>query len=509
MAYLLGVDIGTSGTKTVLFDELGNTRASDLQEYPLYQPKNGWAEQDPEDWWKATYVSIKNVLAKSGVSPDDVKGVGLSGQMHGLVLLDKDNKVLRRSIIWCDQRSAAECEQITQLVGAKRLIEITANPALTGFTASKIMWVKNHEPEVFDKAVKILLPKDYVRYMLTGEYATEVSDASGMQLLDVPNRCWSDEVLQKLGIDKSLLGKVYESQEVTGTIHQKAAELTGLKVGTPVVGGGGDQAAGAVGNGIVKPGVISSTIGTSGVVFAFTDKVSIDPLGRVHTFCHAVPNTWHIMGVAQSSGLSLQWFRNNFCREEISTADLMGVDPYYLMDNAAEKVEAGSNGLLYLPYLMGERTPHLDPDCRGVFFGLSAKHTKKEVLRAVMEGVVFSLRDSLEIIKELGVNVGQVRASGGGGKSPLWRQMQADIFNSEICTINASEGPAFGVAILAGVGSGVYKSVQEACEATIQVKTKQQPDQAVTAKYNEYYKLYRKLYQSLKQDFKALSQLVQ
>ena len=508
MAYLLGVDIGTSGTKTVLFDEMGNIRASDLQEYPLYQPKNGWAEQDPGDWWAATYVSIKNVLAKSGVSPEDVKGVGLSGQMHGLVMLDKDNQVLRRSIIWCDQRSGAECEQITSLIGAKRLIEITANPALTGFTASKIMWVKNHEPEIFDKAAKILLPKDYVRYRLTGEYATEVSDASGMQLLDVPNRCWSDEVLQKLGLNKSMLGKVYESQEVTGTIHSKAAELTGLKVGTPVVGGGGDQAAGAVGNGIVKPGVISSTIGTSGVVFAYSDKVSIDPLGRVHTFCHAVPNTWHIMGVTQGAGLSLQWFRNNFCKDEIATAELMEVDPYYLMDKAAEKVEAGSNGLVYLPYLMGERTPHLDPDCRGVFFGLSAKHTKKEVLRSVMEGVVYSLKDCMEIIKELGVDVSEIRASGGGGKSPLWRQMQADVFNSEICTINASEGPAFGVAILAGVGSGVYKSVPEACEATIQVKTRQPADQAVTIRYNEYYKLYKSLYRSLKQDYKTLAKLV-
>ncbi|NLN66504.1 MAG: xylulokinase [Clostridiaceae bacterium] len=508
MAYLLGVDIGTSGTKTVLFDEMGNIRASDLQEYPLYQPKNGWAEQDPGDWWAATYVSIKNVLAKSGVSPEDVKGVGLSGQMHGLVMLDKDNQVLRRSIIWCDQRSGAECEQITSLIGAKRLIEITANPALTGFTASKIMWVKNHEPEIFDKAAKILLPKDYVRYRLTGEYATEVSDASGMQLLDVPNRCWSDEVLQKLGLNKSMLGKVYESQEVTGTIHSKAAELTGLKVGTPVVGGGGDQAAGAVGNGIVKPGVISSTIGTSGVVFAYSDKVSIDPLGRVHTFCHAVPNTWHIMGVTQGAGLSLQWFRNNFCKDEIATAELMEVDPYYLMDKAAEKVEAGSNGLVYLPYLMGERTPHLDPDCRGVFFGLSAKHTKKEVLRSVMEGVVYSLKDCMEIIKELGVDVSEIRASGGGGKSPLWRQMQADVFNSEICTINASEGPAFGVAILAGVGSGVYKIVPEACEATIQVKTRQPADQAVTTRYNEYYKLYKSLYRSLKQDYKTLAKLV-
>lgn len=508
MAYLLGVDIGTSGTKTVLFDESGNSVASDLQEYPLYQPKNGWAEQDPEDWWRATYISIRNVIAKSGVSPNEIKGLGLSGQMHGAVLLDKDNQVLRKAIIWCDQRSSAECEQITELVGAKRLIEITANPALTGFTASKVMWVKNNEPEIFDKVRKILLPKDYVRYRLTGEFATEVSDASGMQFLDVPNRCWSDEVISKLGLEKSMLGRVYESQEVTGTVHSTAAELTGLNIGTPVVGGAGDQAAGAVGNGIVKKGIISSTIGTSGVVFAYSDDVSIDPLGRVHTFCHAVPNKWHIMGVTQGAGLSLQWFRNNFCKDEIATAELMGVDPYYLMDQAAEKVEPGSNGLIYLPYLMGERTPHLDPDCRGVFFGLSAKHTKREMLRAVMEGVVYSLRDCLEIIEELGVDINQVRASGGGGKSPLWRQMQADVFNHDICTINASEGPAFGVAILAGVGSGVYSSVTEACEATIKVKSTQRANRDAHEKYNGYYKLYKNLYKSLKDDFKYLTKLV-
>jgi xylulokinase len=507
MAYLLGVDIGTSGTKTVLFDENGNTIASDLQEYPMYQPKNGWAEQEPEDWWKATCTSIKNVLAKSGVPNSEVKGVGLSGQMHGLVLLDKENQILRRSIIWCDQRTVAECAQITELVGAKRLIEITANPALTGFTASKAMWVKNHEPEIFDKVHKILLPKDYIRFCLTGEYATEVSDASGMQFLDVPNRCWSSEVLDKLGIDISMLGKVYESQEVTGTVHSKAAELTGLKPGTPVVGGGGDQAAGAVGNGIVKPGVISSTIGTSGVVFAYTDKVRIDPLGRLQSFCHAVPNTWHVMGVTQTAGLSLQWFRNNFCKEEIATAELMDVDPYYLLDKAAEKVNAGSNRLIYLPYLMGERAPHLDSDCRGVFFGLSATHTKRDLLRSVMEGVAFAMRDCLEIIKELGVEISEVRASGGGGKSPLWRQMQADIYNTDIYTINSSEGPALGVAILAGVGSGVYNSVAEACEATIKVMSKQSPNNGNVEIYKEYYKLYGKLYNSLKDDFKTLSKL--
>ncbi len=508
MAYLLGVDIGTSGTKTVLFDEQGNALASALQEYPMYQPKNGWAEQDPEDWWKATYTTINKVIAKSGVSPSEIKGLGLSGQMHGAVLLDKNNQVLRSAIIWADQRTEAECKQITELVGAKRLIEITANPALTGFTASKIMWVKNHQPEIFDKINKILLPKDYVRFCLTGEFATEVSDASGMQLLDVPNRCWSDEVLAKLGLEKSMIGKVYESQEITGTVHSKAAELTGLNVGTPVVGGAGDQAAGAIGNGIVKTGVISSTIGTSGVVFAYSDNVRIDPLGRVHTLCHAVPNTWHIMGVTQAAGLSLQWFRNNFCKEVMETAELMDVDPYYLMDQSAKKVEPGSNGLLYLPYLMGERTPHLDSDCRGVFFGLSAMHTKKEMLRSIMEGVTYSLRECYEIIQELGVEVNEVRASGGGGKSPLWRQMQADVFNHDICTINASEGPALGVAILAGVGSGVYNSVMEACDATIRVKVSENANSEAHEKYNGYYELYKKLYRSLKDDFKTMAKLV-
>ncbi len=508
MAYLLAVDIGTSGTKTVLFDTMGKTIASDTQEYPLYQPKNGWAEQDADDWWRATHVSTQNVLRKSGVDVKEIKGIGLSGQMHGLVLLDKEGKVLRKSIIWCDQRTAAECVEITEKVGAKRLIEITANPALTGFTASKILWVRNNEPQVYEKVAKILLPKDYIRYKLTGEYATEVSDASGMQLLDVPNRCWSKEVLQKLDISEGLLAKVYESYEVSATVSREAGALTGLLPGTPVVGGAGDQAAGAVGNGIVRAGVISSTIGTSGVVFAHTNKVTIDPQGRVHTFCHAVPNTWHVMGVTQGAGLSLQWFRNQFCREEMATAAGMEVDPYQLMDKEAALVEPGANGLLYLPYLMGERTPHLDADCRGVFFGLSAAHTKRDMLRAVMEGVVYSLRDCLETMRGMGLSIEEVRASGGGGKSPLWRQMQADMFGTDIQTINSSEGPALGVALLAGVGTGVYSSVPEACDATIGVVTNQSANMAAKATYDGYYKLYGQLYSSLKDDFKTLANLV-
>ncbi|NLK87919.1 MAG: xylulokinase [Clostridiaceae bacterium] len=508
MAYLLGIDIGTSGTKTVLFDETGKTITSALEEYPLYQPHIGWAEQDPEDWWKASCDGIRKVLTKSGIDPADISGIGLSGQMHGMVLLDAENKVLRRSIIWCDQRTTAECAQITSLVGEKRLIEITANPALVGFTASKIMWVKNNEPAVFEKIKKILLPKDYVRFRLTGEFATEVSDASGMQLLDVPGRCWSGEVLSKLGIERDWLADVYESQVVSAKVNNEAASLTGLKPGTPVVGGGGDQAAGAVGNGIVKPGVVSSTIGTSGVVFAYLDKISIDPKGRVQTFCHAVPDTWHVMGVTQAAGFSLKWFRDNLCKEEMSVADLMDVDPYVLMDQEAEKVEAGSNGLIYLPYLIGERTPHLDADAKGVFFGLSTVHKKRDMIRSVMEGVVYSLKDCLGIISGMGVDVSEVRASGGGGKSKLWKQMQADIFGLPITTTNSSEGPALGVALLAGVGTGVYKSVAEACDTAIKAKNIQQPDEGNIGIYSKYYELYVKLYNSLKNDYKELSKIL-
>jgi xylulokinase len=505
LSFLLGIDIGTSGTKTVLFDESSNIIAGALAEYPLYQPKIGWAEQDPNDWWKAVCTTISEVLEKSGVDAENIKGIGLSGQMHGAVLLDKNHLVLRKAIIWCDQRSSKECDQITSAIGRERLIEITANPALTGFTASKVLWVKNNEPHIFEKVKKILLPKDYIRFKLTGEFATEVSDASGMQFMDISKRVWSHEVLSKLGIDKGLLGDLYESQEVSGTVSKEASDSTGLKVGTPVAGGAGDQAAGAVGNGIVKPGAISSTIGTSGVVFAFSKDIKIDPKGRVHTFCHAVPNTWHIMGVTQGAGLSLKWFRDNFCIEEKRAAELMKIDPYILMDKEAENVQAGCNGLIYLPYMMGERTPHLDADAKGVFFGLSAKHEKQDMIRAVMEGVVYSLMDCLEIIKGLGVDITEVRASGGGGKSRLWRQMQANVFGTDINTINSSEGPALGAAILAGVGTGVYGSVLEACDAVIKPKTLQTADMNLNAVYLKYYKIYKQLYQSLKQDFKDLA----
>ncbi len=393
MNYLIGIDLGTSATKTVLFDEGGNVIASASKEYPLNQPQNGWAEQNPEDWKQAALTTIAEVVKKSGVDREEIRGLGISGQMHGLVMLDENNEVIRPSIIWCDQRTARECGEITERVGAERLIEITANPALTGFTASKILWVRNHEPENYAKCRHILLPKDYVRLVLTGEYATEVSDASGMQLLDVPNRCWSDEVLEKLEIDKALLAKVYESPEVTGTILPEIAKLTGLSEKTVVVGGAGDNAAAAVGTGVVQDGKAFTTIGTSGVVFAHSKNVTIDPKGRVHTFCCAVPGCWHVMGVTQGAGLSLQWFRNNFCQDYMEQAEKEGCDVYDYINRDVEGTPLGANRLIYLPYLMGERTPHLDPDCRGVFFGLSAIHTRKDMLRAVMEGVSYSMKD--------------------------------------------------------------------------------------------------------------------
>ena len=505
MKYLIGSDIGTSGTKTVLFDADGKVVASATVEYPLYQPQNGWAEQDPADWWDAVARTIRAVLEQSGVNAADVKGVGLSGQMHGLVMLDGEGKVLRRSIIWCDQRTAAECAEITERVGAQRLIEITANPALTGFTASKILWVRNHEPELYARCRHILLPKDYIRYELTGEFATEVSDASGMQLLDIPGRCWSAEVLEKLEIDPELLAKVYESPEVTGVVTERAAALTGLVPGTPVVGGAGDNAAAAVGTGVVEDGRAFTTIGTSGVVFAHTSQLAIDPKGRVHTFCCAVPGSWHVMGVTQGAGLSLKWFRDQFCAAEMQAAGGMGVDPYVLMDKQAERVPIGCHKLLYLPYLMGERTPHLDPDCRGVFFGLSAIHTRQDLLRAVMEGVTFSQRDSVEVLREMGVSIREMLACGGGGSSPLWRQMLADVYGCAVSTVASKEGPALGVALLAGVGAGIYPSVEEACRRVIRTNPPQEPVAEHTAEYEKYYEVYRALYPSLKENYKQLA----
>lgn len=493
MKYIIGIDIGTSATKSVLFDLCGNVIASDSTEYPLYQPQNGWAEQDPDDWWNAALKTLKTVsaVAKCG----EICGIGLSGQMHGLVMLDENGNVLRNSIIWCDGRTSAECKEIEEIIGHDRLIEITANPALPGFTSSKIMWVKKHEPHIFEKCRHILLPKDYIRYKLTGEFATDVSDASGMQLMDIKNRCWSDEVCAKLGIDMSLLPKLYESPEITGYICKKIAAETGIPAKTPVAGGAGDNAAASVGTGTVENGKAFTTIGTSGVVFAHTDKPLIDKKGRIHTFCCAVPGAWHVMGVTQAAGLSLNWFKNNIVQEF----------SYKEIDEMCENIPIGCDKLIYLPYLMGERTPVLDSDARGVFFGLSAIHTKAHMARAVIEGVSYSLLDCVNVLTETGVNTENMLICGGGSKSGFWCKMLADVYGTEVKTVQSSEGPALGAAILGGCAGGVFESVADGCRKTVRISNICNPCIKSHGEYLKYYEVYKNLYSSLKDSFKTLS----
>ena len=505
MAYIIGIDCGTGSTKTVLFDENGNVISSAAAEYPMYQPKNGYAEQNPADWKNAMIETVKAVVSGSGVNKNDIKGIGISGQMHGLVMLDKDNNVIRNSIIWCDQRTSAEVSQMNSIIGQDKLMKITANPALTGWTAAKILWVKNNEPENFEKCRHILLPKDYLRFILTGEYATDVSDASGMQLLDVPNRCWSREICSLLEIDMDMLPKVYESCQITGTLKKDMAELLGLEPSVIVAGGAGDNAAAAVGTGVAEDGKAFTTIGTSGVVFAHTSSPLIDTKGRVHTCCAAVPDCWHVMGVTQAAGLSLKWFRDNFCISEKETAVLLEKDVYCLLDREAELIPTGCEKLIYLPYLMGERTPHLDPFARGVFFGLSAVHTKKHMLRAVMEGVSYSLRDCLEVFREMNINISDMTACGGGGSSQLWRSMLADLYGCNVKTVTSKEGPALGSAVLAAVAGGIYSSVPEACKAVVRTDKVQIPDKDNSAEFEKYYSLYREIYPALKKSFEKLA----
>jgi len=448
------------------------------------------------------------VMEKAKLKPAEVKAIGLSGQMHGSVFLDKKDRVIRRAILWNDQRTAAECQEMEDRVGGREaLIKLVANPALTGFTAPKILWLRNHERENFDDTAKVLLPKDEIRRRMTGEYATEVSDASGMLLLDVANRTWSKELLKALELDVNLFARCYESEEVAGELTPQAAELLGLTTGCVVVGGAGDCAAGAVGNGIVERGVLSTSIGTSGVMFVHSDEVKIDPLGRIHTFCHAVRGKWHMMGVNLSAGGSLQWFRNELCKADIEKAKQQNVEIYDILTREAQAVRPGSQGLFFLPYLSGERTPHADPDARGCFVGLTLAHGRGHMIRAILEGVTYALRDSLDIIEGLGVPVRQIRASGGGSRSPLWRQIQADMFGRPVVTINTEEGPAYGVALLAAVGAGAFNNVQEACKATIRVVKETSPGSAAQAYYDRAFGTYQQLYRSLKDDFKRIAAL--
>ena len=508
MTCLLGLDLGTTGVKVVVIDETGRVVSRATEEYPLIVPRPGWSEQDAGGWWKASAKAVRTAVASAKTDPGDIGGVGLTGQMHGLVLLDAQGNVLRNPILWNDQRTTEQCAWITKKLGGEReIIRLTCNPVLAGFTAPKLIWVRQNEPSVYSRAKKMLLPKDFIRFKLTGSYATEVSDASGTSLFDVRRRRWSDEVVEELDIPHAMLPDVDESTAITGEVSPGASNETGLKAGTPVVGGGGDQAAGAVGNGIVRPGVISATIGTSGVVFAHTDEVKVDPEGRLHTFCHAVPCRWHVMGVMLSAGGSMRWFMDKLGAQEVQAARERSIEPYDLLTQEASKVPPGSEGLLFLPYLSGERTPHKDPDARGVFFGLSLRTGKGHLVRAIMEGVAFGMRDSLEIMRSMGVPIAQVRASGGGARSELWRQIQSDIYGVELHVMEAEEGPAFGSALIAAVGVGTYGSVEEACDKAVRTSGVVKPVPENVEMYNRRYQTYTNLYQALRPSFKELAKL--
>jgi len=499
MSYLMGIDVGTTGTRAVIVRPDGHVMGAATAPHQLMRMERpGWAEQDPEDWWQATVLGVRQVLDQTGVKGSEIAAVGLSGQMHGVVLLDGARAVLRPALIWCDQRSQPQCDWITSKVGAEKLIRLALNPALTGFSAPKLLWVREHEPATYERVAHFLLPKDYVRLRLTGEFATDVADASGTLLFDVAKRNWSKPLLSTLEIEQEWLPRVYESPEVTGQITAETAIITGLRAGTPVAAGAGDQAASAVGNGVVLPGITSATLGTSGVIFAYTGQPKLDPQGRIHTFCHAVPGKWHVMGVTQGAGLSLRWFRDELGAAEAWYASRVGADPYELILREAESAPPGSGGLLFMPYLMGERTPHLDALARGGWFGLTAAHSRAHLIRAVLEGVAFSLRDSLEIFGQLKIPVREIRVSGGGSRSFLWRQIQADVYGREVVSLREAEGSAFGAALLAGVSSKTYASVPEAAQQAIQVREHLLPQAGNVRLYDRQYDIYRQFYPAVR-----------
>ena len=495
----LGIDVGTGGTRALVIDTKGNVVASASAEHQHFaSPKPGWAEQSPQDWWRACGEAVRKVLQSGSVRAEDISCVGFSGQMHGAVLLDSKDEVVRPALIWCDQRSEAQSAELERMFGRDTLIRLTCNPPLTNFTLTKFLWVRENEPQNWSRVAHVMLPKDYVRFRLTGERAIDMADASGTLLLDVTNRRWSKEVLDKTDIKESLLPALFESPDVCGKISAAGAEATGLKVGTPVVAGAGDQAAGAVGMGIARVGAVSATIGTSGVVFASTDRPAMDPQGRLHTFCHAIPGRWHVMGVTQSAGLSLRWYRDNFGAASPGVQKKDGRDPYDVFAEEAATAPAGSEGAFWVPYLMGERTPHLDPNARAALVGLSASHTRAHVIRSIMEGVAFSLKDSFTIFEEMKIPVTSIRLGGGGARSPLWRQIQADVYGREVEIVAAEEGAAYGAAILAGTGAKEWSSVEEACDAIVRVAKRIPPSQKDSSTMQQAYGTYRKIYPALR-----------
>ncbi len=502
--YLLGIDIGTTGTRSLVINEDGSIIGSAVKEYPLYTPKPGWAEQEPEDWYDATIQTIKEVLEKNEIKGSDIKAIGLSGQMHGSVFLDKNNEVIRPAILWCDQRTEPQCQEIYNIFGYENFIKLSYNKALPGFTSPKILWLRENESENYKKVYKILLPKDYVRFMISGVYATEVSDAAGMLLMDIKNRVWSNEILNGLEIDKNFLAELYESYEISSRVNEKTAKLTGLLAGTPIAGGGGDNAAGNVGSGIIRQGIISDSIGTSGVVFAHSDSPVYDPEGRLHSFCHAVPGKWHLMGVTLSAAGSQKWYYDTFGPSKSIMQERPDLKKYKLLDAQAEKISAGSNGLIFLPYLSGERSPHGDAYARGVFFGISYVHGQDHFVRSIMEGVAFSQLDCLNLMRSLGINSDKIVLIGGGSRSKIWREIICDVFETPLITLKNEEGPAFGAALLGGVGCGLYKSVEEAVGKTVRQADEIKPNSGNFPIYRKTYDIYRSLYKDLKDDFKKL-----
>jgi len=503
---LLGLDIGTSGTKALLLSENHAVLAAAESPHQLLTPRPGWTEQDPECWWKACQLATKAVLAKAGVKGSAVRAIGLSGQMHGSVFLDKNGKVLRPALLWNDQRTAVQCAEIEKKAGGRgALIKMVSNPALTGFTAPKILWFAQNEPAKFARCAQVLLPKDYIRYRLSGEWISEVSDASGTLLLNVKTRSWHKGLISKLGLDADLLPPLVESQDITGEVTEEAAGELGVTAGVPVVGGAGDQAAGAVGTGVCSPGLVSASMGTSGVIFATSASPQTDPEGRVHTMCHAIPETWCVFGCMLSAGGSLQWLRNTLFGEQVAKAKDAG-RLYPAMIEEAQKVPAGSENLFFLPYLTGERCPHPDPDARGCFIGLTPRHGRAHLIRSVIEGITFGMREQVEIFRSMGIPVKQVRASGGGARSAFWRQLQADMYAAPVVTINVAEGAALGAAILAAVGVGDYASVPEATGAVIQERDKAVPQKGSSRRYAAGAVRFGELYPALRKIFSELSE---
>ncbi len=508
MGYLLGIDIGTSSTKALICDEAGLVLGTATSVHDIFSPKPGWSEQNPREWWHASCKATRAAIRQAKIKGRDISAIGLSGQMHGSVFLADDDQPLRPAILWNDQRTQAECEEIEKRVGGrKKLINAVGNPALTGFTAPKILWVRTHEPRVYEKTRHVLLPKDYIRYCMTGEYATEVGDASGTLLFDVKKRAWNKNVLKTLDIDATLMPDCHESHVVTGKVHKSAASALGVAEGTPVVGGSGDQPAGAVGNGIVRAGIASATLGTSGVVFVHSDEPTYDPHGRVHTMCSAVAGKWCVFGCMLSAGGSFQWFRNQLGQAEIALAKRKKVDPYELLLEQAAEAPIGSEGLFFLPYLTGERCPHPDPNARGGWVGLTARHTRAHMIRSLVEGVTFGMADALKIMQDMDIKLKTVRLSGGGAKSLFWRQLQADIYGTAVATINSDQGPAYGVALLAGVGTGVWKDVPQACKAAIRETEVLRPRPHARRQYKPLHEQYQLLYPALKDQFRNIATL--